>query len=325
MKSRFRVNAVRSSVPELSVGPRGMIAYETQTTRTGIWSLPLDRASDSEATLLVSCPEEHCMPALAKQGSALTYAYYLHKGWRFAAKDLRTGLERQLAAAGPVAPWIATPASGAPLYYSSEGDGPYTIYRTAEDGGGSMVVATASPQIWDSSADGRWLLTMGLGTGREVRALDVSTGRHAVYLDQPPWSLYRARFSPSGHAVAFTAKTGPDRSALYIAPFRHGKRVAASEWIALTAADSYHGPPAWSESGDAIYFASERDGHRCLWMRRLDADGMRPAGEITPVRHFHNPRWSLSNVRRALFAMSVSGRTIAFNAAERTAGIWMSR
>ncbi|MBI3684545.1 MAG: hypothetical protein HY235_29585 [Acidobacteria bacterium] len=51
--------------------------------------------------------------------------------------------------------------------------------------------------------------------------------------------------------------------------------------------------PAWSPEGDLLYFASARDGFRCLWAQPLDRATRRPSGKMFVVRHFHASRFSL--------------------------------
>jgi hypothetical protein len=49
--------------------------------------------------------------------------------------------------------------------------------------------------------------------------------------------------------------------------------------------------------GNALYYASERDGYRCLWVQRLDAATKRPVGEAQVLQHFHDARASLKDIQ----------------------------
>ena len=45
--------------------------------------------------------------------------------------------------------------------------------------------------------------------------------------------------------------------------------------------------PAWSADSSALFFLSDRDGSRCIWMQRLRGPLKHPAGPPTPLKHFH--------------------------------------
>ena len=63
--------------------------------------------------------------------------------------------------------------------------------------------------------------------------------------------------------------------------------VPPAEWIPLTDDRSVEEEHVWSPQGDGIYFVSERDGNRCVWLRKLDAATKRPGGEVVSVLHLH--------------------------------------
>jgi Tol biopolymer transport system component len=55
-------------------------------------------------------------------------------------------------------------------------------------------------------------------------------------------------------------------SRCYIAPVKEAP-VAESAWVYIIDGE----PRAWSPDGNLLYAISDRDGHTCVWARRLDA------------------------------------------------------
>jgi len=107
-----------------------------------------------------------------------------------------------------------------------------------------------------------------------------------------------------------------------VVPFRSGKPVSESEWIAIT-----DGPrddkPRWSADGNTLYLISERDGSRRIWAQRRDGSKHR-VGEPVPI-HAHEARRSLLNVQNGALDMSVVRDKIVFNMSETTGNVWMMK
>jgi hypothetical protein len=110
-----------------------------------------------------------------------------------------------------------------------------------------------------------------------------------------------------------------------VAPFDTARTPAPEEWIAITPGDTQDGPVVWSPRGDALYFASERDGYRCLWVQRLNSRTKRPLGDAQPFQHFHDTRLSLKSIPSSWFGFSVARDKIVYELGERTGRIWMTR
>ena len=77
-----------------------------------------------------------------------------------------------------------------------------------------------------------------------------------------------------------------------------------------------------SPQGDAIYFVSERDGSRCVWMRKLDPATMHPVGPVMPVLHLHGARRSTISTapRPQRIALALEG--LFFSVQEQRGNIW---
>jgi dipeptidyl aminopeptidase/acylaminoacyl peptidase len=242
-------------------------------------------------------------------------------------KDLASGRETVLAGDG--VDWYAalTSDGGYAFYLEVSGEKlnrPFRLHRVSTSGGPTEVVCEACPLFWDISADGRYVLGSA-SKPRQVVLVDLQTGSQTSLLRHPEWSLYRARFSSDGKWVAFTARGGAVGTRILVAPFHPGREHAPAEWIAITPGESQDGPVAWSPRGDALYFASERDGYRCLWIQRLHPSTKRPLGEPQPFQHFHDTRSSLKNITSTWFNFSVARDKIVYELGERTGRIWMTR
>ena len=81
-------------------------------------------------------------------------------------------------------------------------------------------------------------------------------------------------------------------------------------------------PQGWSPDGNLFYTDSWRDGHLCIWARRLHPATRQPVGEPFAVFHSHSTRLSLSN--QIEITLGVGGKRLVFGMGERTGNIWMA-
>ena len=63
---------------------------------------------------------------------------------------------------------------------------------------------------------------------------------------------------------------GSPRRQIVVAPFRGPTPIPESEWVTVIDGETLDRQAAWAADGNALYFPSQRDGFRCLWMQRLD-------------------------------------------------------
>ena len=79
-----------------------------------------------------------------------------------------------------------------------------------------------------------------------------------------------------------------------------------------------------SPNGNLLYFLSDRDGYRCIWMQRLDPASKRPVGEAINVYHFHEP-WLTSTNRYAptWVGLALARDRIVVALDEISGNIWM--
>ncbi|MFN7939856.1 MAG: protein kinase [Bryobacteraceae bacterium] len=314
--------SIVSSLPRQSSRPAqtsDRLIYATTALRTSIWTQRVTAAGTlaGPARMNLSCPGQFCLPWLTDNGRHLAYSSH-HNQWTFHTKPLEQAEDRKLPSlSAEPPPWVAVDGSARYVFIPKGGGasrGP--VYRQPFLGGPAEVVCPQCMFLWDASPDGKYLLTMGDQAVATIGLARLPAEREAPYLIHPTWNLYRARFSPDSRWILFYARTSPDYSRIVAAPFDPAHNPPPESWVSLSADDSFNGPAGWSAAGDRIYYASYRDGHRCIWTQAIHPATKHPIGEPKPVAHFHNAARSLKNVPRSLFGFSVSGDQIAYELGE---------
>ena len=208
--------------------------------------------------------------------------------------------------------------SGANVAFAvNEEDGTRTVY-VAAGGREPERVCEGCVRPTDWSSDEKLLLVFA-GTPYQIDLLDVATHQQKPLLKHPTQPVLYGHFSPDNRWISFTIRTSPTHARVVVAPFNGPRPIPESAWIDI--ADVWIEDWAnWSPDGRTLYFASGRDGHRCLWGRRIDAVSHRPIGEPFAAWHFHG---------RASYAYccqdgwSAAAGRIAIALTEDTGNIWL--
>ena len=117
----------------------------------------------------------------------------------------------------------------------------------------------------------------------ELRVVNPASGTVRSALADLKRGFYgHGQLSPDGRWASAMEWLSADRARIIIFPFRP-MPVPPVEWVALTEDQSVEEEHVWSPQADAIYFVSERDGNRCVWMRKLDPATKHPVGPVMPV------------------------------------------
>ncbi len=307
-----------------AVTASGDVYFCSAETRTGIWRLPLS-AKDSKATgelsRLTKGSAFHGQPSVAPDGSRVAYYSTKSGNMDLWALDLKSGTESQLTSTpvGEFAPQMS--ADGSTVYYSIYGK--REAYSVPAKGGESTKICEDCG-TWDVSHDGRKVLYW-FSTAKPIVSiglLQLPAKEKVELIQHAEYSLYQPHFSPDDRWIAFLAKTGQDRSRVYVVPFKGASRHVLGDWIPVTDGDNLDDKPRWSPDGNLLYFTSERDGFRCIWAQRLDAVSKRPVGAPFGVYHFHTSRRSLMNVGLGPLEISVARNALVFNLGEITGNIW---
>src|SRR5215813_8046812 len=119
--------------------------------------------------------------------------------------------------------------------------------------------------VWDITADHKWLLYDE--KPQKVMALrDLSSGSTVSFIRTQDKLIGRARISPNNDWVAFNASFR-----IFLVPLRFAGPADEPSWIPVAGGnDEQVMHPQWSLKGDILYYYSNRDGHYCIWARRVD-------------------------------------------------------
>jgi hypothetical protein len=182
----------------------------------------------------------------------------------------------------------------------------------------------ADPRAW--TPDGKSLLVEGFA-GYKLALLDLESCRIDVL--GPDWKTsgthYMDDITADGRFMLYSrGQTNGGMSAV-AAPFEGSRPMVEAEQVPLVSEPSSANYPKWSADGRTVFFQSNRDGHWCLWARRVDVRSKHPLGEPFPVRHVHSHHLSLSPPGSPFFRreMDVSQDRLFFPMTETTGNIWL--
>jgi len=156
----------------------------------------------------------------------------------------------------------------------------------------------------------------------ELRVVDPASGKVRSALADLKQGFYgHGQLSPDGRWASAMEWSSADRARIIIFPFR-ATPVPPGEWVALTEDQSVEEEYVWSPQGDAIYFVSERDGNRCVWMRKLDPATSYPEGPVMPVLHLHGARRSMISTALRPQRIALAQNSLYFSVQEQRGNIW---
>ena len=121
-------------------------------------------------------------------------------------------------------------------------------------------------------------------------------------VSSPAHNLYLPRISPDEKWLVFTAEgIGDRRPQIYAAPYRSGRGTPFAEWILLGSGDY----PAWSGSGNAVYYLDESLPVAELRGIELDVRTKRPRGSPVTI-HAFSGEWRPSGLVPGTFRIAAS-------------------
>jgi serine/threonine protein kinase/Tol biopolymer transport system component len=306
--------------------PGGFLAFSGMQDRVDIWRLPIDANSarvTGEMQRIAGDAAPHIQPAVSGDGKKVVFVSTQSGAWELRVKDLDSGRLTSLAVLPSILGWPAIAPDGSKVAYII--DGPQrAIFTIPATGGEPEKVCDGCAAAWSFSPDGKKILFWS-ARSRAAGLLDLASRQTSEILQRSDYAIYRTRFSPDGRWIAFHARNRPDRSALFVTPFRGTEPIPERDWVEVTAGDSYDLNPAWSPDGNLLYFLSERDGFRCIWVQRLEASTKHPAGAPQAVQHFHTAARSMIHLTTNWLGLSVAPDMLVFNVGDRAGNVWLAR
>jgi serine/threonine protein kinase/Tol biopolymer transport system component len=310
-----------------SISSTGVLVFGSISRSVDAWTIPLYSSSGRAAGPPERLTKDGTVgaPSVSHAGDRMVFQSRRSGNGDIWFRDLRTGTETQITATpftesvpvisadGFRVAWRAREGNRDNIYYAGlpASGRPSATQKLCDDCG--------APFSW--SPDGKTLLGMA-GSPLKVFSFEVPLGNKAEVASHPVSNIFESSFNSDGKWMLFLVH-GPGRSRIYAAPYR-AALVPEREWIPLTDGLSWEDKPRWSPDDRAIYFTSDRDGYRCIWAQRLDANRC-PLGPAFDIYHSHNARLALMNVAPGLLDISVARDRLIFNQGEKTGNVWLTK
>ena len=327
-----------AKITHSSASSTGRIVLSSVEDNSTIWKVRVDSSGHALDQPVAITPTNvlNIQPALSKNGKTLAFASRQSGVWELEIMDLASG---SLTHVGPRLPYLASPGfNGRGDRINYIGQLPDSNSRSnfevpVKGGVPETLFENAVGGIWDSSADGRWLLTHttfesprprvtfqeAIPLGSSISVTDRVSLQTTPFLSDPSSDVYQAHFSRDGRWVTFN-RLESQHSQIYIAPFST-ELVPTANWIRVSDG-AWDDKPHFSWDDKLIFFVSDRDGYRCIWAQPLTSD-KHPAGDAFPVYHSHSFKRSIGNLPMGRLELAVGPGMLVFNEAEYSGDLWL--
>jgi eukaryotic-like serine/threonine-protein kinase len=314
----------------VAIANNGTIAVARTSVSVNIWSLPIGQ--NAEPTQLTFDAANKFWPDVSIDDRYITYASARSGNMDVYLRDLVAGRETLLATSPKDESHPIFTTHGTRIAYvqhfTPAGPGAIrgeaNVFSHTLTGGSPQLVVHATLGRFDQlSDDGRYVV-WHTGADPFLHLLEVATNtQHVILRTEPPRSIYQPRISRDGEWITFLVKADEADSRIYGARFRGIQPIPSSEWIPLTEGVAGDDKPRLSADRRRLFFTSEADGHRCIWVRDLEPATLRPIRAPTALHHFHSARRSLSRVLLNQQDTGLGSDRIVFNMAETTGNVWL--
>jgi Tol biopolymer transport system component len=322
---RLTAGAAYETEAAFATSTGGRLAFSSLQLNFDIWGIPIDPSNGTaagEASRLTQAASYESWPSVSWDGMRLAYSSRRGGAWTLRTRELATQKESTIVST--VSPLMNPRISGDGnrIVYSDLTD---AIYAVPATGGQVQTLCEKCGTPSDADYDGSHVLVEPIVAPNDIRLLGPGAKIPQSLIPERE-HLFGARWSRDGEWVAFhTLNPGSEESRIFVTRVANNRTPQPDEWIAITNGKAVDRDPAWSPSGNLLYFLSDRDGFRCIWAQRLDVPRRTPAGESFCVRHFHTARSSLRRLgnRGDAIGLSVSSKLLVLTIGELTGNIWL--
>ena len=313
LPQRLTFGLAREESPSVVSGANGTIriAFASISENVAVWSLPLKPNEGKVAGELQQLTHDaggDFMPSIARDGGRVVFISTRPGNQEIWTKDLRTGQASALTATRMNKYYPTFSPDGSMVSFSISPS--WDVYVMPSTGGVADMVCEGCGEATDWSSDGKRII--GNTVDGRAWVLDLASRRRSDLLATRHW-IATDSFSPDNLWFSFLGVDNAFHA--YIARVSEIP-VPESEWIEVIDGEAQ----TWSPDGNLLYATSYRDGHYCIWARRLHPATRQPVGAPFAVFHFHNARLSLASEQE----LSIAGNKMVFSMGERTANIWMA-
>ena len=312
-------------VSTASASDRNRMAFSSLEWKPEIWSQPLDadRGIIHGDLQRITVDEPSSMaPSLSADGRYLAFLRRQLGRTSVRARELSTGKEIALVSGVGAFYNPRLSGDGAIVAYSDDAGNLFTVPRA---GGTAEKICPACGTAMGISLDGK-RISYEPFQSENLSWYDVDRKAAVTAATRPAEGVLSAgKFSPDGKSIAFHLRTRQSTAQVFLARIAGALPLAREAWIPVTDGANDDAEPAWSPSGELLYYLSDRDGFRCIWATRVDRTTGQPSGDAFGVIHFHRARRSLKRMTNStgLIGLSVAPGRMVCSFGELTGNIWL--
>ncbi|MFN0102423.1 MAG: protein kinase domain-containing protein [Bryobacteraceae bacterium] len=303
------------------------MVFSDETFNVDVWTLPVDGESGvprGEPRRITDRISPDWSPSISDDGRQMVYISGRFGNWSVRSRDMGTEKERTLVSNVQNIFYAVISGDAQRVYFSNR---QFDILSTPLAGGTVEKHCGGCGTVSGVSRDGSQILYEPK-QDEDLLLFDAVAGKTVVLARRPhPKALLTdGHISRNGKWVAFSLTDSAAGTAqLFVVPVDMARPVPRADWIPITEDTVLARDPAWSPSGNLLYFTAERDGFRCVWARRLDRQTGKPVGEAFAVRHFHSAGQTFRNIgpQTQLVGLNVNASRMVYAVAGVTGNIWL--
>jgi Tol biopolymer transport system component len=318
---RLTAGVGTDGAPSVARRPDGLtVYYANKDERANLYRLPLSGSHAASLDRVTDAAASDLWPSVSADGHTLVFASNRSSDWGAWSRDLASGRETPLTSTGGKQAVVSS--DGQRVSYSATRESPWRFVTRPIGGGATEPLPGGLSYVWSWPSQTVLFGSGPVGDIEELRVVDPASGKVRSALADLKQGFYgHGQLSPDGRWASAMEWSSADRARIIIFPFR-ATPVSPAEWVALTEDQSVEEEHVWSPQGDAIYFVSERDGNRCVWMRKLDPATMHPVGPVMAVLHLHGARRSMISTASRPQRIALALNSLFFSVQEQRGNIW---